>query len=118
MASETSKKIYRSVRPILSLDHYEARRRVIGLYKAWYRQIPYIVKYYDIEFNEKQCKDKLREEFTKYDKISDIRVIDMLVIKEMAEFWITKRGVCLFFENDKHQKKHDSFLAKFINNED
>lgn len=42
MASETSKKILKEVRPILSLHHSEAKRRVISLYKSWYRQIPHI----------------------------------------------------------------------------
>lgn len=30
------------VKPLLSTNPVEARRRVINLYKAWYRQIPYI----------------------------------------------------------------------------
>ncbi len=32
----------KQVRPLLSLDNAEARKRVLNLYKAWYRQIPYI----------------------------------------------------------------------------
>lgn len=44
MASETTKKVFKEVRPILSLDRHEAKRRVINLYKAWYRQIPFIGK--------------------------------------------------------------------------
>lgn len=32
------------VRPLLSVDKTEARKRVLNLYKAWYRQIPYIGK--------------------------------------------------------------------------
>lgn len=35
----------RQVRPILSLNKDDARRKVINLYKAWYRQVPYIGKY-------------------------------------------------------------------------
>lgn len=34
----------RQVKPLLSLDKLEARRRVLNLYKAWYRQIPYVGK--------------------------------------------------------------------------
>lgn len=33
------------VKPVLSTSHGEARLRVLSLYKAWYRQIPYICKY-------------------------------------------------------------------------
>lgn len=39
------------------------------------------MKQYDIPKSVEQCRDKLREEFSKHDNIKDIRVIDMLVIK-------------------------------------
>jgi len=35
----------RIVKPILSLDRTEARRRVYNLYKLCYRHIPYICKH-------------------------------------------------------------------------
>lgn len=40
-----SKRILQQVRPVLSVDKEEARRRVLNLYKAWCRQIPLICKY-------------------------------------------------------------------------
>lgn len=36
---------------------------------------------YDIPMSVEQCREKLREEFMKHSNVSDIRVIDMLVIK-------------------------------------
>lgn len=39
---EAVRKTLQQVRPILSVDNEEARRRVLSLYKAWYRQVPYI----------------------------------------------------------------------------
>lgn len=36
---------------------------------------------YDIPKSVEQCREKLREEFLKHKNVSDIRVIDMLVIK-------------------------------------
>lgn len=46
MASrEAVKRAVQQVRPILSVDREEARRRALNLYKAWYRQIPYIGKF-------------------------------------------------------------------------
>lgn len=36
---------------------------------------------YDIPKNQKQCREKLREEFMKHANVKDIRVIDILVIK-------------------------------------
>jgi len=46
MASQkAARKVLQQVRPILSVDQSEARKRVFNLYKAWYRQIPYIGRY-------------------------------------------------------------------------
>jgi hypothetical protein len=42
MASRSIKEGVRHVRPLLSLEQGEAKRRVLNLYKAWYRQIPFI----------------------------------------------------------------------------
>lgn len=42
MSSQAAGRAIRQVKPILSIDHEEARQRVLNLYKAWYRQLPYI----------------------------------------------------------------------------
>lgn len=42
MTSQAVRAGLREVKPILSVDNEEARKRVLNLYKAWYRQIPYI----------------------------------------------------------------------------
>jgi hypothetical protein len=42
MAATPAKRIIQQVRPILSVDREEARRRVLNLYKAWYRTAPFI----------------------------------------------------------------------------
>lgn len=100
MASQSVRATIKQVKPILSIDKAEARKRVLNLYKAWYRQLPYIgtsncstltsilfkhltfsVKQYDIPKSTEQLRTKLREEFTKHPDYADIRVIDMLVIK-------------------------------------
>lgn len=46
MAANVGKVTVRQVKPLLSVDRGEAKRRVINLYKAWYRQIPYSCKYF------------------------------------------------------------------------
>jgi NADH dehydrogenase (ubiquinone) 1 alpha subcomplex subunit 6 len=43
--------------------------------------LTFIVMDYDIPKSVEQCRVKLREEFEKNRHITDIRVIDMLVIK-------------------------------------
>lgn len=41
-ARQATKTAFRQVKPILSVDRGEAKKRVLNLYKAWYRQMPYI----------------------------------------------------------------------------
>ena len=43
---EAVKRTLQQVRPILSVDKPEARRRVLNLYRAWYRHIPYVGKHF------------------------------------------------------------------------
>lgn len=45
------KKVIQQVRPILSVDKDEARRRMFNLYKAWYRQCPQIGNLLNIILN-------------------------------------------------------------------
>lgn len=53
MASrEAAKRVLKQVKPILSTDKEEARKRVLNLYKAWYRQIPYIGEKFKNSFSE------------------------------------------------------------------
>lgn len=44
---EVAKRAVQQVRPVLSVNKDEAKRRVLSLYKAWYRQAPYISMYTD-----------------------------------------------------------------------
>ncbi|KAH9513070.1 NADH dehydrogenase 1 alpha subcomplex subunit 6 ndufa6 [Bulinus truncatus] len=108
----------KQVKPLLSLDRTEARRRVLNLYKAWYRQIPYAVKTFYIPVTVKQGREKLRELFMKNKHVTDIRAIDMLVIKgqmdlvETANIWKQRNHVMMFFKDTVNPKPTD-FLSKF-----
>ncbi|XP_072276234.1 NADH dehydrogenase [ubiquinone] 1 alpha subcomplex subunit 6 [Pyxicephalus adspersus] len=70
-----------AVKPLLSRDLGEARRRVRELYRAWYREVPNTVHLYQLDISVKQGRDKVREMFQKNAHVTDPRVIDLLVIK-------------------------------------
>ena len=53
-------RVTRQVKPLLSGDVRDARARVLNLYKAWYRHIPFMVKDFDFPKNEDQCREVLR----------------------------------------------------------
>ncbi|XP_043282660.1 NADH dehydrogenase [ubiquinone] 1 alpha subcomplex subunit 6 [Venturia canescens] len=113
----------RQVKPLLSLDSSEARRRALNLYRSWYRQIPYIAMDFDLPLNENDLRKKLRDEFMKHRNVKDIRVIDMLVIKgqmelkETANIWKNKNHVMYYFR-DTVEKKPTDFLSKFMTGHD
>ena len=44
------------VKPLISGDNLDARVRVLSLYKAWYRHIPFMVKDFELPRNEAECK--------------------------------------------------------------
>jgi NADH dehydrogenase (ubiquinone) 1 alpha subcomplex subunit 6 len=51
----------KQVRPVLSADHAEAKRRVLNLYKIWLRQIPYIrVDYIKNNWTEARLRDVIK----------------------------------------------------------
>ncbi|PZC78388.1 NADH dehydrogenase [ubiquinone] 1 alpha subcomplex subunit 6 [Helicoverpa armigera] len=108
----------KAVRPLLSKEFCEARRRAIGLYRAFYRYIPYILTFYDITKNEEDMRWKLREYFYKNACITDVRVIDLLVIKgycelkEVTNQW-QQKGHMMRHWSPTIERKPTDFLGKF-----
>lgn len=119
MASSSVAQISRQVRPILSTNHAEARKRVLALYKAWARQVPFIVMDYDVPYPQKVILAKVRSEFMKHKNVTDLRVIDMLVIKGQMEFvevvskWKPIGNLLACFQ-DTHNPKPKDFMGKFL----
>ncbi|GAB1599804.1 NADH dehydrogenase [ubiquinone] 1 alpha subcomplex subunit 6-like [Argonauta hians] len=111
------------VKPILSVDSTEAKRRVLNLYKAWYRHLPYLVRDYDIPLTVGECKSKLRELFLKNQHVTDLRTIDLLVIKgqmelvETMEVWKQRHHIMKFFRDSENPRPTD-FLSKFYDGND
>lgn len=107
------------VKPVLSLDKGEARRRVLNLYRAWYRQAPYILHDRDFPITVKQMQSKVRELILANKDINDIRVIDMMVIRGQMELNDTVnkyKSQChvLAYFNESVNPPPKDFLSKFL----
>lgn len=112
-----------SVKPVLSASKQEAHQRVLGLYRAWYRQIPYILHQDAYPVTDKQCRDKLRELFYRNANVQDVRAIDMLVVKgqmELDEIVLKFKQQCHFmnyFKETIHPRPKD-FISRFLEGKD
>eukprot|EP00096_Caligus_rogercresseyi_P002091 TRINITY_DN138_c0_g1_i1.p1 TRINITY_DN138_c0_g1~~TRINITY_DN138_c0_g1_i1.p1 ORF type:complete len:127 (+),score=41.00 TRINITY_DN138_c0_g1_i1:64-444(+) len=121
-SSGRAQQVSRQVRPLLSLNSNEARYRVIGLYKACYRQIPRMLATHNVpDFNVKTAREALRKRFDANAHIKDIRVIDMMVIKgqqdlkEVVEHWAQPTHIVnRILKPDVEEPVKDDFLSKFF----
>ncbi|XP_060811502.1 NADH dehydrogenase [ubiquinone] 1 alpha subcomplex subunit 6 [Bombus pascuorum] len=113
----------KEAKPILSVSPVDARRRVITLYKTWYRQIPFILSNYDLPVSKEDCVKKLREEFERHANVKDIRVIDILLIKGQMELQETcsqwkPAATLMNYWKSTHEPKPKDFMSKFISGHD
>lgn len=102
----------------LSLEKKALRRRVMALYRLWYRQIPVIFYDYKLPIAPEVGRSKLREIFVKNSRITDPRVIDGLVIRgqmELNESVNKQKEDCHLWKYFRTQeRKAQDFLTKFL----
>jgi len=117
--------VSRQVKPLISVDQGDAKLRVLSLYKAWHRHIPYMCKDFDLPRSTAECHQALRENFRKNAKVRDIRMIDMLVIKgqqdlkEVVEHWKQIPHImALWFPEDNRKEKPKDFIGKFLSGQE
>lgn len=79
----------KNLKPVLSSSVVDAKKRVLNLYKLWYRQVPYVVLDYDVPINVDIGRKRMRQEFEKNKSLTDIRAIDLLVVKVFSSNWTT-----------------------------
>ncbi|XP_014478701.1 PREDICTED: NADH dehydrogenase [ubiquinone] 1 alpha subcomplex subunit 6 [Dinoponera quadriceps] len=122
MAGQASS-VFRQVKPLLSVNREDARRRVLILYKAWIRQVPSTLLVYDVPLKAQDCKEKIREEFKRHAHVTDVRIIDHLIIRgqmelqEVANIWKPKSHLMTYWKKTVEKKPTD-FMSKFLNGQD
>ncbi|EEB14460.1 NADH-Ubiquinone oxidoreductase B14 subunit [Pediculus humanus corporis] len=123
MSAKPVQEVVKKVKPLLSLDNVEARRRVIMLYKAWYRAAPEIAVTFRLPISFEQVRKKIKEEFMKNKNVTDVRVIDLLVIKgqmelkETVKIWKQTNHV-MYYMKDTNLPKPTNFISKFLQGSD
>ncbi|OCH90851.1 NADH-ubiquinone oxidoreductase Complex1 subunit [Obba rivulosa] len=64
----------------------EARRRVLALYRDWYRGAPEICSLYALNVSPAYVRHHIRRRFEENRYVSDPRVVDMLYFKGRQEY--------------------------------
>jgi len=121
MAARSAVNITRQVKPLVSNTPLDAKIRVLSLYKAWYRHIPYMIKDFDISPTVADCREVLNNQFKKNSHVRDIRVIDMLVIQgqkdlqEVVEHWKQPNHIMAkWFSEENVKEQPKDFISKFL----
>jgi len=120
----TSVHMTKAIKPFLSTNRIESKRRVMNLYRAWIRfcdRMPYV---YDIPRDVGECKAAIKTKFLANKDIKDLRTVDYLVAKgqmdliETKEIWSQKHHVMTrLFDGEltkPERPKEGDFMAAFL----
>ncbi|KRX91229.1 Sec1 family domain-containing protein 1, partial [Trichinella pseudospiralis] len=83
----------KQIKPIVSQNREEARRRVLRVYKDWMKFVPTLNFLYQLHLREDVLRDAIKRQFVRNAEIRDIRVVDILAnkaeveLKNLKEAW-------------------------------
>nr|XP_002125596.1 NADH dehydrogenase [ubiquinone] 1 alpha subcomplex subunit 6-like [Ciona intestinalis] len=117
-ALNSSKRI--KIKPIVSSNPDQAKRRVLTLYKQWFRAVPLIIRTYQLPYPVETVQAKIKENFMKNSHVRDVRAIDILIIKgemDLQETLLNWKQDCHvrdYFEHPTKIQEPTDFLGKFL----
>ncbi|KAF8501981.1 NdufA6 NADH-ubiquinone oxidoreductase 14.8 kDa subunit [Gautieria morchelliformis] len=97
----------------------EARSLAIQLYRDWYRSAPEIVSLYALTISPTLIRQRIREEFERNRYVTDVRVVDRLILKWRQEYqetmncWKQEPHIMGMLLQPKERPK-EAFLQKFF----
>lgn len=123
MASQQGRRVVAQVKPLLSLSKEDAHRRALNLYRDWYRQIPGIREAFMLTLTTEQMRSKIKDMFYQNKNVTDLRAIDMLIIKgqmELTETLQVHKQPCHVYKlfADEYNPKSKDFISKFLEGKD
>ncbi|CAA7262184.1 unnamed protein product [Cyclocybe aegerita] len=101
----------------------DARKRVLKLYRDWYRSAPEICTLYSLSQSPSQVRHAIRQKFEKNRNVTDPRAIDVLVLKGRQDYQETMNcwkqtdhvvGILL----ESRDRPQRTFLQKFYEGRD
>ncbi|KAJ3564335.1 hypothetical protein NP233_g8359 [Leucocoprinus birnbaumii] len=102
----------------------EARRRVLELYRDWYRSAPEICSLYALNVSPAFVRHAIRQKFEKNRYVTDPRAIDVLIHKSRQDYqetmnlWKQNDHVLGILLADEGPKPSKTFLQKFYEGRD
>ncbi|TFK48274.1 NdufA6 NADH-ubiquinone oxidoreductase 14.8 kDa subunit [Heliocybe sulcata] len=106
-----------------SVSLSEARKRALELYRDWYRAAPSMVDLYALDVRPSQIRHAVRQQFERNRHITDLKVIDVLILKGRQEFqetlncWKQNDHVLGILLEEKSRPQR-TFMQKFYEGRD
>jgi len=108
----------------ISTNHAEAKKRAIQLYREWYRGAPEMIAVYSLNYSPQYVRHLLRQRFEANRDVTDLRAINILLLKSRQEFQETMNGwklpdqVLGILLKPKETGPPKTFLEMFYNGRD
>ncbi|KRX65249.1 Hexaprenyldihydroxybenzoate methyltransferase, mitochondrial, partial [Trichinella sp. T9] len=110
----------KQIKPIVSRNPQEARKRVLRVYKDWMKFVPTLNFLYQLHLREDVLRDAIKRQFVRNAEIRDIRVVDILTnkaeveLKNLKEAWTPGNVLLNTLFEDHVEKKPTDFLSRFL----